>query len=59
MNEQIIKQLALRAHFYQEDDNYFTAAQAEFARLIVEECILACGSDCGTELIKQHFGVEK
>ena len=29
-----------------------------FAELIVQECINACGSDFGTKLIKQHFGVE-
>jgi hypothetical protein len=38
MNERI-RQLAEQAHFYQADDNYFTAAQEEFARLIVAECI--------------------
>jgi hypothetical protein len=38
MNERI-RQLAEQAHFYQADDNYFTAAQEEFARLIVTECI--------------------
>jgi hypothetical protein len=38
MNERI-RQLAEQAHFYQADDNYFTAAQEEFARLIVRECI--------------------
>lgn len=38
MNDRI-RQLALQAHFYQADDNYFTAAQEEFARLIVRECL--------------------
>ena len=35
-------------------------SQAEkFAELIVQECINACGSDFGTELIKKHFRVEE
>jgi hypothetical protein len=38
MNERL-QQLAKQAHFYQADDNYFTAAQEEFARLIVRECV--------------------
>jgi hypothetical protein len=38
MNDRI-QQLAEQAHFYQADDNYFTAAQEEFARLIILECI--------------------
>ena len=38
MNDRI-QQLAKQAHFYQADDNYFTAAQEEFARLIVKECL--------------------
>ena len=42
----------------------FTDEQGEqfniekFAGLIVQECINACGSDFGTELIKKHFGVK-
>jgi hypothetical protein len=61
MNERI-KQLAEQAHFYQADDNYFTAAQEEFARLIVRECSavalnIGCG-DIEDELLK-HFGVEE
>jgi len=31
----------------------------KFANLIVQECINACGSDLGTELIKQHFGIKE
>jgi hypothetical protein len=44
-------------------DRAFTDEQGEvfdpelFAELIVKECINACGSDFGTELIKKHFGV--
>jgi hypothetical protein len=60
MNDRI-QQLAKQAHFYQEDDNYFTAAQEEFARLIVQECArVALNTGCGDiedELLK-HFGVE-
>lgn len=26
---------------------------------VVQECINACGSDFGTKLIKQHFGIEE
>jgi hypothetical protein len=56
-----IKLLAEQAHFYQADDNYFTAAQEEFARLIVKECArVALNTGCGDiedELLK-HFGVE-
>jgi len=33
--------------------------EQRFAELIVQECINACGSDFGTELIKKHFGVEQ
>ena len=60
MNERIVE-LAKQAHFYQADDNYFTAAQEEFARLIVQECArVALNTGCGDiedELLK-HFGVE-
>ena len=60
MNERL-RQLAEQAHFYQADDNYFTAAQEEFARLIVKECgAVALNIGCGDiedELLK-HFGVE-
>jgi hypothetical protein len=31
----------------------------EFSRLLVQECINACGSDSGTEQIRQHFGIEQ
>ena len=62
MNEKI-KQLAEQATTYIEP----TATSGEgwifdkekFAELIVRECINACGSDFGTKLIKQHFGVEE
>jgi hypothetical protein len=30
----------------------------EFSRLLVQECINACGSDSGTEMIRRHFGIE-
>jgi hypothetical protein len=46
-------------------DRSFTDEQGErfdperFAELIVQECINACGSDFGTELIKKHFGVKE
>ena len=33
--------------------------EQKFAELIIRECINACGSDFGTKLIKQHFGVEE
>ena len=66
MNERIVE-LAKQAHFYQADDNYFTAAQEEFARLIVKECCQALhpmlrdqiSRGQGVDLIKQHFGVEE
>jgi hypothetical protein len=65
MNQRI-KQLAEQAHFYQADDNYFTAAQEEFARLIVKECVAIAyehnnSGEGGVvaEQIKQHFGVEE
>ena len=69
MNDRI-RELAEQAHFYQADDNYFTAAQEEFARLIVQECALLCVSRPGpgddissrehcSEQILQHFGVEE
>jgi hypothetical protein len=66
MNEQIIKQLADQARQYAQDEQNnplmiytLDCFNKKFAELIVQECILACGSDCGTELIKQHFGVEE
>ena len=62
MNERI-QQLAEQAHFYQADDNYFTAAQEEFARLIVQECAslvdhvrMEDGTTRG-EFIRKHFGI--
>jgi hypothetical protein len=70
MNERI-RQLAEQAHFYQADDNYFTAAQEEFARLIVRECANAClaATEPGSSVhlvsvayadaVRQHFGVEE
>jgi len=45
-------------------DRSFTDHQDEqfdperFAKLIVQECINACGSDFGTESIKKHFGMD-
>jgi hypothetical protein len=65
MNERI-KQLAEQAHFYQADDNYFTAAQEEFARLIVQECASIIESqDVDPTFrhrmswaMKEHFGVD-
>lgn len=55
MNERIVE-LAKQAHFYQADDNYFTAAQEEFARLIVKECIKAVDNSGGEPQMKQwHF----
>ena len=61
MNDRI-QQFAKQAHFHQADDNYFTAAQEEFARLIVKECgAVALNIGCGDiedELLK-HFGVDE
>ena len=59
MNDRI-QQLALQAHFYQADDNYFTAAQEEFARLIVAECAdwLAMNEE-DAKALREHFGVEE
>ena len=70
MNDRI-QQLAKQAHFYQEDDNYFTAAQEQFARLIVRECMQIIKVDMyedaisnmwsknKLQMIKEHFGVEE
>ena len=30
----------------------------EFSRLLVQECMNACGDDLGTEMIRRHFGIE-
>ena len=59
MNDRI-QQLAKQAHFYQADDNYFTAAQEEFARLIVKESIdwLAMNEE-DAKALREHFGVEE
>jgi hypothetical protein len=37
----------------------FDSELKEFSRLIVQECMNACGSDSGTKQIRQHFGVEE
>ena len=63
MNDRI-QQLAKQAHFYQADDNYFTAAQEEFARLIVKECadIATLNQfqwDSAGGYVLEHFGVEE
>jgi hypothetical protein len=58
MNERI-KQLAEQAHFYQADDNYFTAAQEEFARLIIRECLDNCMAANDRDRIREHFGVKE
>ena len=36
----------------------FDSELTQFAELIVQECINACGSDSGTRQIRQHFGIE-
>ena len=36
----------------------FDSELTQFAELIVQECMNACGSDSGTRQIQQHFGVE-
>jgi hypothetical protein len=38
-------------------DDYDREAIRRFGDLIVAECINACGSDFGTKLIREHFGV--
>jgi hypothetical protein len=62
MNEKI-KQLAEQAHFYQADDNYFTAAQEEFARLIVRECamfsMVITDDHYDVDALYRHFGVKE
>ena len=72
MNERIVE-LAKQAHFYQADDNYFTAAQEEFARLIVRQCIFEMMHEStlqdNTKIqdfsvavanrIEKHFGAEE
>ncbi len=66
MNERI-KQLAIYViDDYTEDDYwpFFTEELEEFARLIIDECIVACaterlGKTAGAgELIKERFGIE-
>jgi len=37
----------------------FDSELKEFSRLLVQECMNACGSDSGTEMIRRHFGVEE
>jgi hypothetical protein len=37
----------------------FDCELTEFAQLIVQEYINACGSDSGTRQIQQHFGIDK
>jgi len=69
MKEELIKTLAESAGFdifldsiYVKNDEGLHRATNEvhrLAELIVTECINACGSDFGTELIKKHFGVEE
>ena len=64
MNE-IIKNLFIQAGGGVEEENgnlwtYTDDLDPElFGQLVVRECINACGSDFGTELIKKHFGVEE
>ena len=58
MNERL-RQLAEQAHFYQADDNYFTAAQEEFAQLIIRECLDNCMAANDRDRIREHFGVDK
>jgi hypothetical protein len=63
MNIKLIQQLAEEARLITVNGQtrYALAEEFEqrFAELIVQECINACGSDFGTELIKKHFGVEE
>ena len=40
-------------------DEYDCEAIKRFGELVVQECINACGSDFGTKLIKEHFGVKE
>jgi hypothetical protein len=63
---QTIKELATKAGIGFIEPTGFMSAMAKeaqernlekFAQLIVQECIDVCGSDFGTELIKQHFGI--
>jgi len=64
MNE-IIKVLFIQAGGSVEEENgnlwtYSDDLDPElFGQLVVQECINACGSDFGTELIKKHFGVKE
>lgn len=43
---------------WDELDDYDREAIRRFGDLVVQECINACGSDFGTKLIQEHFGVE-
>lgn len=38
-------------------NDYLSAIDRKLAELIVQECINCCGSDFGTKLIKQHWGI--
>jgi len=63
MNKKI-RQLGIQAGLIVDEWDGFNQqqlnpAEQKFADLIVRECINACGSDFGTELIKKHFGVEE
>jgi hypothetical protein len=42
---------------WDELDDYDREAIRRFGDLVVAECINACGSDFGTKLIREHFGI--
>jgi hypothetical protein len=53
----IAETFARQAGFDRQERLDFDGELEQFTQLIVKECINACGSDFGTELIKKHFGV--
>jgi hypothetical protein len=57
--QKIVEIFAQRAGIIGQSETTVAPTIERFAELIVQECINACGSDFGTELIKKHFGVER
>lgn len=55
---QIVQIFAQQAGIVGQSETMVSPTIEKFAELLVQECIRACGSDFGTKLIEQHFGVE-
>jgi hypothetical protein len=56
--DMIVETYAQQAGFDRQERLDFDDELKQFSRLLVQECINACGSDSGTEWIKRHFGIE-